>query len=429
MVFTPEGHRDLECNEYAARQQRVRRRMAQQGLDVLLVTDPANLYYLTGYNAWSFYTAQILVLPCEGEPLMYMRHMDAHGAHRTAIGIRAERVIGYPEQIVHRPAIHPGDWVARHLRDAGYGRVLRVGYEGDSHFFSIRMFMALSATLPEWQLQESRELVNWVRLVKSPFEVELMRAAGRVCSQAMRTALEALAPHRPQNEVAAEVMAAQARGVPGTPGDYPSIVPMLPTGKGADTPHLTWTEAPLPVDSPISIELAGVHRRYHAPMARTAVLGRPAAALQRVASATIAGIEAAFDQVKPGATPEEVTAAFTRVIRAAGYEKESRLGYSIGIGYPPDWGERTVSFRVGDTTELQENMTFHLIAGMWLDGSGFEVSEPVRVSATGIEFLADVPRELTTINVRNTTHGHRIAADRRTYATGLAGQPTQGIGH
>lgn len=429
MVQKPAIPRDLEIGEYAARQRRVRERMDQQGLDILLVTDPANLYYLTGYNAWSFYTAQILVLPAEGHPSLYMRHMDAHGAHRTAVGIAAEHIHGYPEQIVHRPAIHPGDWVAEHLREAGYGRALVVGYEGDSHFFSIRMFMALSATLPEWQLQESRELVNWVRLVKSPYEIELMRAAGQVCSEAMRTALAALAPGRPQNEVAAEVMAAQARGVAGTPGDYPSIVPMFPTGEGADTPHLTWTEAPLPVDAPISIELAGVHRRYHAPMARTAVLGRPSAALQRVAGATIDGIEAAFDLVRPGATPEEVTAGFTRVIRSAGFEKESRLGYSIGIGYPPDWGERTVSFRAGDHTELRENMTFHLIAGMWMDGFGFEVSEPVRVTANGIEFLADLPRELTTINVRNNTHGHRIAADPRPHPARLADQPAQGIDH
>ncbi|MGH3653767.1 M24 family metallopeptidase [Glutamicibacter sp.] len=411
MVQPQVGLSSQENAEFAARQQRVKARMVEQGLDLLLISDPANLHYLTGYNAWSFYTAQLMVLPLDGEPLLYMRHMDAHGAHRTASGIAPDRVFGYPEEIVHRPEIHPGDWVAKHLRELGFGRKLAVGYEGDSHFFSVRMYQALAETLGEWELRESRELVNWVRLVKSPYEIELMRVAGRVASQSMRTALAALAPGRPQNHVAAEIMAAQARGVTGYAGDYPSIVPMLPTGAGADTPHLTWNADPMPSHAPISIELAGVHRRYHAPLARTAVLGKPSNMLQRVAGATIEGLEAAFARVRPGATPDEVTRAFTRVINARGFEKESRLGYSVGIGFPPDWGERTISFRSGEHTELQENMTFHLIAGMWLDGFGFEVSEPIRVAANGIEFLADLPRELTIINQRSSTDDYAILPD------------------
>ncbi|WP_313810749.1 Xaa-Pro peptidase family protein [Glutamicibacter sp.] len=423
MVQPSAGHVSLEIAEFAIRQQRVKERMAEQGLELLLITDPANLNYLTGYNAWSFYTAQMLVLPLEGQPLLYMRHMDARGAHRTAVGINPHRIFGYPEELVHQPQAHPGDWVAQHLRDCGYGRKLAVGYEGDSHFFSVRMYQALSATLGEWELRESRELVNWVRLIKSPYEIELMRIAGKVASQSMRTALGALAPGRPQNHVAAEIMAAQARGVAGYAGDYPSIVPMLPTGAGADTPHLTWNEDPMPADAPISIELAGVHRRYHAPIARTAVLGRPSSSLQRVAAATIEGIEAAFDQVRPGATPDEVTRAFTRVINARGFEKESRLGYSIGVGFPPDWGERTISFRSGEYTLLQENMTFHLIAGMWLDGFGFEVSEPIRVAANGIEFLADLPRELTIINPRSFTDDYAIFSDTSFNAACSPSQP------
>ncbi|WP_246857090.1 Xaa-Pro peptidase family protein [Glutamicibacter sp. ZJUTW] len=408
MMQPPTGIDSLEIAEFATRQQRVKERMAEQGLELLLITDPANLYYLSGYNAWSFYTAQMMVLPLDGPPMLYMRHMDAHGAHRTASGVAPEQIFGYPEEIVHRPDIHPGDWVARHLRDLGFGRKLAVGYEGDSHFFSVRMYQALAATLGEWELRESRELVNWVRLIKSDYEVELMRIAGRVASHSMRVALGALEPGRPQNHVAAEIMAAQARGVEGHAGDYPSIVPMLPTGPGADTPHLTWNADPMPSNAPISIELAGVHRRYHAPLARTAVLGKPSSALQRVAAATVEGIEAAFDQVRPGATPDAVTRAFTQVINAHGFEKESRLGYSIGVGFPPDWGERTISFRAGEHSLLQENMTFHLIAGMWLDGFGFEVSEPIRVAANGIEFLADLPRELTIINPRSSSNDYTI---------------------
>lgn len=387
--FTPD--------EYAGRQQRVRDLARERGFDALIVADPANLSYLTGYDAWSFYTPQVLHLPVEGPPTLVMREMDALGAHRTAAGIDAADVFGYPETLVHRPDAHPGEWMAQCLRDRGHGGAARVGYEGESHFFAVRTFLALARGLPEWTLDECHDLVNWVRLVKSPAEVELMRAAGRVSSAAMRAAIEAIRPGRPQNEVAAEILAAQARGVPGADGDYPAIVPMLPTGAGADTPHLTWTDAALPAGEPVSIELAGVHRRYHAPLARTTIAGAPSAELDRLAKVTVEGLEAALAAVRPGETAHGVTAAFTRVISAAGYTKNSRLGYSIGVGYPPDWGERTVSIRADDTTVLAENMTFHLIAGMWMTGYGFEVSESVAVTASGVEVLTDAPRELVRI--------------------------------
>ena len=392
------GVAPFSAAEFADRQRRVRDRAREQGFDALLIVDPANLYYLTGYNAWSFYTPQVLHLPVEGPLTLVMREMDAHGAHRTAAGVPAGDVLGYPETLVHRPDVHPGEWIAHALADRGHGGPARVGYEGEAHFLTVRTFRALAAAAPSWTLDDCRDLVNWVRLVKSPAEVALMRAAGRVCSAAMRAGVAALAPGRRQNDVAAAILAAQARGVDDVDGDYPAIVPMLPTGAGADTPHLTWSAAPLPADEPVSFEIAGVHRRYHAPLARTAVVGRPPPELERLAGVTVEALEAALAVVAPGATTDEVAAAFTHVISAAGYTKTSRLGYSIGIGYPPDWGERTVSLRAGDGTELAENMTFHLLAGMWMTGFGFELSESIRVSATGVEVLTDVPRELIVVD-------------------------------
>ncbi|WP_052460614.1 M24 family metallopeptidase [Microbacterium gorillae] len=386
--------------EYEARRQAVSARAAKDGFDALLIADPANIYYLTGYDAWSFYTPQVLHLPVGGDPTLMIREMDANGAWRTATGIPAADIVGYPESFVHRPEVHPGDWMAQTLGERGHGGPARVGYEGDAHFFSVRTFRALQIGLPEWRLEESHEPVNWVRLIKSPAEIELMRRAGLVCSAAMRVAVDAIVPGRPQNEVAAAILAAQATGVPGADGDYPAIVPMLPTGAGAGTPHLTWTADPLPSGEPISIELAGAHHRYHTPLARTVIAGTPSRDMDLLAGATVEGLDAALAAVRPGATAADVSAAFTRVIGAAGYTKASRLGYSIGIGYPPDWGERTVSIRADDDTVLVENMTFHVIAGMWMTGFGFEVSESVRVSEGGVEILTDAPRSLITLDSR-----------------------------
>ena len=381
--------------EYDTRLARVRAAMASRSFPALVVTDPANLFYLTGYDAWSFYTPQCLVVPAEGELHLFARAMDAAGAAFTC-NLRSEQVHGYPESLVHRPDVHPFDWIAATARELGLVPAgSTVGIEGDSHFFSARAFLALGNGLDSCLLVDSAELVNWVRLVKSPHELGQLRIAGSIASQAMRIALAQLQPGRRQCDLVAEILAAQAIGTSEHGGDYPAIVPLLPTGEAAGTPHLTWTDRPFVVGEATTIELAGAFGRYHAPLARTVMLGDPPQRLSEIAKVVAEGMQAALESIRPGVTGSAVHAAFNAVIAAHGLTKESRIGYSIGIGYPPDWGERTVSLRAGEATELAAGMAFHVILGMWMDGWGYELSEPVAVTPTGVERLTDLPQELT----------------------------------
>ena len=172
-------------------------------------------------------------------------------------------------------------------------------------------------------------------------------------------------------------------------------MPLLPTGAASGTPHLTWSDRPFRIGEATTIELAGVFGRYHAPLARTVMLGDPPQRLIDTAHVVAEAMESTLDAIRPGVTGGVVHEAFDRVIRSHGLRKDSRIGYSIGIGYPPDWGERTVSLRREETTELAAGMAFHIILGMWMDGWGYELSEPIVVTATGVERLTDLPHELT----------------------------------
>lgn len=382
--------------ELAERLARTRARMQRAGLDGLVVVDPANLHYLTGYDAWSFYMPQLLFVPLTGEPLLVMRQMDADGAHRTA-SMPPERILGYPESLVHQRGAHPFDWVAERLREHGFAQRGRIGYEAEAHFFTVRSFHALERGLPEWQLVDAHDVVNWVRLVKSPFELELMRGAGRIASAAMRAGIEALGEGVRLNDVAAAIQFAQATGVEGAEGDYPAIVPMLPTGESADTPHLTFSARRVEAGEAVSIELAGAHRRYHAPLARTVALGTPDARLAGLADIAAEGLQAVLEGLRPGRVVADVHGIWREHLARHAIEKPSRLGYSIGIGYPPDWGERTVSIREDDLTVIEPGMCLHVIAGMWMDGYGCELSESVAIGDGGAELLTDAPRELIVV--------------------------------
>ncbi|MFI7493886.1 M24 family metallopeptidase [Kocuria sp. M4R2S49] len=382
--------------EYDRRLQAVRRKMDFQGLRALVVTDPANIFYLTGYDAWSFYTPQMLFVPERGEMLLYLREIDAHGAFRTS-WLPPEQVVGYPERYVHRPHLHPFDWVSFDLRRRG--RIAPaatgcVGLEMESHFFSPKGYRSLVNALPEWTLVDSFELVNWARAVKSDAEIQYMRTAARVTTVAMQAAIDAIEPGVPQNRVAAQIARAQAEGVDDAWGDFPAIVPMLPTGASADTPHLTWSDRILREGDAVVVELSGAHRRYHAPLARTVMLGPPSGELLRLEAAVAEGLQAVLDTMAEGVPVRELASAWNWSLAKHGLEKHSRLGYSIGIGYPPDWGERTISIRTEDESVLAENMTFHVICGMWMTGYGYEVSESVRVTRTGVETFTSFPRAI-----------------------------------
>lgn len=380
-------------SEYTERLEKVKRRMEQTGVEVLLVSDPANIHYLSGYDGWSFYVPQLLVVIGEEEqPIWIGRNQDANGARLTT-WFHPDRIIPYPEEYVQAAERHPMDFVVdvlRRLDQAGR----RIGVELDAYYFTARSFEQLKKGLPNARFQDATLLVNRVRMVKSEQEIEYMQRAARIAEEAMGAGIGAIGAGVRECDAAARISFAQICGTPDFGGDYPSIVPLLPSGIKTSTPHLTWSDSTYQEGDVVILELAGCHRRYHSPLARTAVIGKVPTPVKDLAEVVGEGLNAALEAVKPGTTCEEVEAAWRRVIQPRGYRKDSRLGYSVGLNYPPDWGEHTASIRAGDRTILQPNMTFHLIAGIWLDQFGIELSETFRVTETGCEVLARYPREL-----------------------------------
>jgi ectoine hydrolase len=383
----------FDSTEYETRLERTRNRMRAGGIDTLIVTDPANMHYLTGYDGWSFYTPQGVVVSHDGDPLLFTRAMDTGGARLTS-WLDDGQILGFPEEYVQQRDRHPMQWVAARLLERGLVGDL-VALEMDSYYFSPRAYEALRAGLRGARVVDAEELVNWVRAVKSPAELELMRRAATIMERVMRVGIEAIEPGVRQSDAAAAIAEAQLRGTEEVGGDYPAIVPMLPTGEGTSTPHLTWTDAPFRSGEATILELAACYRRYHCPMARTVYLGDPPRKLLDTASVVEEGLEAALDAVRPGATCEDVEAAWRQVIARHGIEKASRIGYPVGLGYPPDWGEHTMSLRPGDRTVLEPGMTFHMILGLWMDDWGYELSEAFRVTDRGAECFCSFPRRLS----------------------------------
>jgi len=379
--------------EYQERLTKTKERMVSNGVDVMLSTNPANMAYLTGYDGWSFYVHQLIVVAQdEEEPLWIGRKIDANAARVTTF-LRPENIHGYADDYVQSREKHPMDYVADLLKSRGWDKGT-VGLEMDSYYFTAASYEALQRGLPDASFKDVHHLVNWVRLIKSPAEIEYMRQASRIIEKTMQIGIEMVHPGLRQCDAVAAIYEAMVSGTPEFGGDYPSICPMLPSGVGTSTPHLTWTDAPFVEGEATILELAGVRRRYHCPMARTVHLGTPPQRLVDTAEVVVEGLNNAIEAAKPGVTCEEVEAAWRRTIEKHGIVKDSRIGYSTGLNYPPDWGESTVSLRPGDRTELQPNMTLHIIPGIWLDDWGIEISECVHITENGAVPFCQFPRRL-----------------------------------
>ncbi len=387
---------DVELNfsreEYAGRIAKARRAMERQGIELLIVTDPSNMAWLTGYDGWSFYVHQCVLLTQEGDPVWYGRSQDAFGAKRTVFMGEAD-ILSYPDTYVQTPDRHPMDHLSGIIAAKGWDR-RAIGVEMDNYYFAAACYRSLQQHLPNATFKDATGLVNWQRAVKSEQELVYMRRGARIVEAMHARILELIEPGLPKNELVAEIYRTGIAGVDGHGGDYPGIVPLLPTGKDASAPHLTWDDKPFETGAGTFFEIAGVHRHYHCPLCRTIYLGQPPQDMLDAEQALLEGLAAGLEVAKPGNTCEDIATAFLGALKRHGIEKDSRNGYPIGISYPPDWGERTMSLRMGDTSVLEENMTFHFMPGLWFDDWGLEITESIVITATGVETLAEVPRKL-----------------------------------
>lgn len=383
----------FEPAEFRYRVQQVQSRMAQAGIDVLLISDPANINYVSGYDAYSYYTHQVLAVALDAaEPIWIGRKMDVACARYTAF-MQAENLVGYPETFIGTER-HPMDFIAHVIRERGWSQH-RIGMEMDTAPLTPRCMERLRAALPDASWVDAERLVNWLRLVKSPREIAYMREAAKLSERAMEAAIGLIASGVRQCEVAAAIHTALIAGQPEYAGHLTMNGVSMPSGARTSAPHLSWTSGRFKTAEATNIELGGCRHGYHAGLSRTVFIGEPDAQLRACEALAVEGLNGALEQARPGVACEEIAERWNQRLRRAGFEKDSRIGYSIGIGYPPhSWIDRTASLQVGDTTVLQPNMTFHLILGMWMQGWGFILSETFRVTDGAPEVFASFPRKL-----------------------------------
>ena len=386
----------FESTEYQRRLEVVRAAMTEKDLYAMVIGDPANMNWLTGFDAWSFYVPQVMLVLHDHPPVWLGRQMDAGAVYLTTY-LGQESVRPYAEELVQRDDAHPMEAIAQSISDFGVAGK-RVGFESDVYFFSFKAVETLQRGLPDVTWIDADRLVNWCRVIKSDDEIAVMRKAAKIASRVMTVACEHIASGVRQHDLVAKILEAQAQGVADASGDLTSICPLILAGKAAATAHPMWTDAPFEQNQTVALELSGAHKRYNAALARTVQLGKGPQKVYDTAIAVTEGLAAVLETIRPGITAGAVHSAWQQVLDRYGLKKESRIGYSIGVGYAPDWGEHTVSLRADEPTVLEAGMTLHVMLGMWMDDWGIEFSETVAVTESGADCLTDFQRSVVSLS-------------------------------
>lgn len=393
--------RTFDASEFEQRLRRTRQRMADRGLDALLVTNAANMHYLTGYDGWSFYVKQGVVVTTDdaSEPFWFGRAMDRNGALLTT-WLSPENVYGYEDEYMEMLGGDPMAFLTKRLAERGLDQCA-LGVEMDNYWFSARDYLRLTRDLPQVELADATNLVNWVRSVKSPQEIEYMHEAARIIERVMDTAIECIRPGDHERYAAARVLEAQIEGTEAFGGDFPAIMPLMPASRRAAAAHLTFaSDRRYQRGDVVLLELAGCRHHYHAPLSRTVYLDGPDRVpkrLRHIAETVLEALNSTLEHVGPGRTAADIANYWHECLSGSDVSKPSRLGYAYGMNYVPDWGEHTVSLHASDQTVLEPGMTLHVMPGIWEDELGFECSEPILITEDGCERFVDFPQKLFTL--------------------------------
>ena len=380
-------------SEFDLRLKKIKISMIHKKLDLIIITDPSNINYITGYDGWSFYVPQGVIISLDHDkPIWFGRMQDSKGAIVTTF-LKKENILGYPEDLIQDPPKHPYDFITNFLKTKKWDKK-NIGVEMDSYYYSAECHARLLNQFPEATFHDANLLVNWIRLIKSENEIKYMKDASVLVQLGMQKAYDTIKLGVRQSEVAGNIQNTLLSGTDKMGGEYSGLTIILASGISASASHLTPTDKKFVNNEGTIIELGGVKNRYHCPMSRTVFIGKPDIKTIETMKITNEAFENALKFIKPGNTANDVAVGFWEVLSKHGLEKDSRLGYSIGLGYPPDWGEHTMSIRKNDMTVLQPNLTFHMIAGMWMDTWGLEVSESIQVTDNGYKLFCNFSRSL-----------------------------------
>jgi Xaa-Pro dipeptidase len=373
--------------EFESRRDRVVQLFDKFGVDVAVISSPVNFYYLTGMHTGVTHYLFVLVLRANGEGLWVVRRTEMSNVHAAAPASWVKD--GVPVDDSEDPYLKLSEVLKPLITPKG-----SVGIEFASPQMTADAYTKIQSALPNVQVKNISGLVESLRAIKSETELAYMRRAGNITGTAMQEALEAVLPGTRDSDLAGDLIARAIR----LGSDPMSMGPFVTCGLRSFRAHSSWVHEPIRPGELVNTEMATVVARYNTPVFRVSVMGKPSKEVEAFHEASLAGLHAGLQGIKPGMTSHEADSVVRNAITKVGYGEyfTVRAAYGIGVGFPPGWGENNVmNIRPGDERVLEPNMCFHLVPALYKADLGCVCcSMPIRISERGVEPLTHIAPKL-----------------------------------
>lgn len=370
-LFSPEAiHHRIE---------RVQERM--EDLDALIVTSYENAFYLSG--VFLYYNA--VIVPRRGEAALIVKHLDLPVAQE---GSRLPDIRPYSPYPVDLPGVMVTDYpgaMAQVLREMGLER----GRVGMGDFWALlRPFQKLSELLPDASLATAPTILEAVRMVKDPEELQVMRKAAGFVDEAMAAVAAKLAPGIREHELAAEAAYAAWRAAP----ECSLWQAIVASGPNSLLPHAKVTGRRIDGGDPVIVDLVLCYADYYSGLTRTFIAGDPSPRQRDAYRALTVAQEEILTGARAGLAMKEIARLGRGRLAAEGYEGYIRHSFGHHIGtFPHEEPFLTHS----EDRRLDLQMVMCIEPAVYIDGlGGFRVGDQVVVGRDGLERLTHAPQQL-----------------------------------
>lgn len=376
--------------EHRARLARTRRIMAARGLDALLVFAQESHFYLTGFDTAGYVFFQAGLVTANDEATLLLTRLPDQRQAEVASLYDEVRIWLNAEDA--NPALDLRAIMAeRGLKGA------RVGVEFATHGLTAANGRMLEAALAGFcTIEDASDIVRGQRLVKSPAELELVRAAGQLADRATMAAIEAARPGAYDTALSGAAVTAMLDAG----ADMPSGGPLVNIGPRALFGRGIGGARRIETDDQVLIELAGSACRYHVVIEHTVAVGRVDPRQQAQMGVAIEALERVKDAARPGERLGRLNQIHGEVLDGAGFAhaRYAACGYALGCTFKPTWMDVPPMIHSDNPLILQPGMVFfvHIMIPDTRTGLVAGVGQTFAITDGAVETFSALPLQLWT---------------------------------
>lgn len=339
--------------EFSERLDRLKARMADRKLDCMLLFAQESMFWLTGYDTFGYCFFQCLVVKADGEMVLLTRAPDLRQAQHTSIldniVIWADRGGADPTVDLHQ-LLSDLDLVGS-----------RIGIEYDTQGLTAKNGMAVNERLKSFgELEDASDIVNGLRVIKSPEELAYVRKAGELSDDALDAAIAETRAGADEGDI----LAAMHSAIFSKGGDYPGNEFIIGSGADALLCRYKSGRRVLADNDQLTLEWSGTWAHYHAAMMRTLIIGEPTSRHMELYEAAKDALFAVRDAMSVGNTFSDMFHAHAKTLDNAGLSRHrmNACGYSLGAVYTPCWMDMPMIY-AGNEIVIEEAMVIftHMI--------------------------------------------------------------------